>query len=480
MDYRYLKIFSLITLVFVVTVITVSIRLDLFGATKSKEEIVSNNAKNEIDKIFFQDKAKKIDSLMQIKAKKSYFNGNVLVAYKGNCIYNESFGYSDLYKRKQLEKEDIFQLASVSKQFTAVAIMMLKEKSELSYDDSVTKFIPEFPYPRVTVRMLLNHTAGLPNYYWLVEHHWHKKKAPNNEDIIKLLAEHKLGLYFTPGRRWDYSNTGYVVLASIVERITDLSFADYMQQNVFGPLEMKNSFIYSSSDNDERKEKLIGYYYRSKRYRMIPETVNDGAVGDKGVYSTTGDLFKWDQALYNNSLVSKETMDEAISTFKLRNKYEIPYGFGFRIRKRNNKKIAYHHGKWNGFRTSILRYVEDSNTVIVLNHTSTSLNNSIIREIQNVLDDSLTVDFTHDVIASFLDEGLESAVEYYFENSYGKILKLDTVKIAEASKILFDSNNPVAGHKLAMFNEMYSKGELDTNFINERNFLEALSIRGFN
>lgn len=477
MDYRYLKIFSLISLIFIVTIITITIRLDLFGAIRVKEEIVSNSAKKEIEKIFYQGKSHKIDSIMQINAQKYYFNGNVLVAYKGNCIYNESFGYADMQRRKKLEKDDIFQLASVSKQFTAMAVMILKERNQLSYDDSVTKYIPEFPYPRITIRMLLNHTSGLPNYYWLVEHHWYDKNPPVNEDIIKMLAEHKLNLYFTPGYRWDYSNTGYVILASIVERISRETFADFMHKNVFEPLEMNNSFVYSSSLHNAAKDRLTGYYYRNRKYRVIPETVNDGAVGDKGVYSTSEDLFKWDQALYNNKLVSSETFSEAISTFKLRNKYEIPYGFGFRIRKRNDKKIAYHHGKWNGFRTSFLRYVEDTNTVIVLNHTSSSLNGAIIREIQQVLDDSSHVDITQQVVSSILDDGLESAVEFYFEYSKGKNIKLDTIKILEASRILYDTNNPANAEKLILFKNMYIKGELDTSYMNDASFLTAISIK---
>lgn len=477
MDYKYLKIFSLFSILFIAVVVTASIRLDLFGASIKKEEMVSTSAKEKIEQMFYQEKANKIDSILQYKAKKYYFNGNVLVAYKGNCIYNESFGYADMLRRNKLNKDDIFQLASVSKQFTAMAVMLLKERNLLSYDDSVTRYIPEFPYPRITIRMLLNHTSGLPNYYWLDEHCWKGNKAPNNEDIINMLAEKKLNLYFKPGSRWDYSNTGYVILASIVERITKEPFADFMQKNVFDPLDMNSTFVYSSTASNSKKDRLIGYYYRGRRYRMIPETVNDGAVGDKGVYSTTEDLFKWDQALYNNKLVSEETMNEAISTFKLRGKYEIPYGFGFRIRERNDKKIAYHHGKWNGFRTSLLRYIEDTNTVIVLNHTSSSLNYSIIREIQQVLDDSTSTDLTQQVVETILDDGIESAVQYYFNQSFDKTIELDTLKIAEASKILHYTNCPSTAQELMLFKDMYVKGELDTNFLTDKKFLESLSLK---
>ena len=477
MDYKYLKIYLISTLLFVVAIVTLGVQLNLFGAEKVHKEIVSNSVKVKINKIFYEDKAQAIDSIMQQRAKKSYFNGNVLVAYKGKCIYNESFGYADLKRRKALKKDDIFQLASLSKQFTAMTIMILKEQNKLSYDDSVTKFIPEFPYPRITVRMLLNHTSGLPNYCWLVEHHWKNKQAPINEDVIKLLADYKLGLYFTPGKRWDYSNTGYVVLASITERISGKRFGEFVSENIFQALKMNNSFIHSSSIDNSDKKRLVGYSYRGRRYRMIPETINDGIVGDKGVYSTTEDLFKWDQALYSNSLVSDSTFAEAISTFKLRNKYDIPYGFGFRIKKRNNKKVVYHNGKWNGFRTSILRYVEDTNTIIVLNHTSSSLNNSIVREIQNVLDNSVADDVTHDVITSILDDGIEGALEFYYKKSVDQNIELDTIKIARASQILFDTNNPVTAKRMALFNEMYLSGELDTSYLDDASFLKSLSIQ---
>ncbi|MCG8410866.1 MAG: beta-lactamase family protein [Bacteroidales bacterium] len=450
MDYNQLKIYLLLSLVFTVSIVVLGFNPEPQKENKPQKEIVSRLIKDEIKKIFYQDKAKIIDSIMQQKRKKAYFNGSVLVAYKGKCIYNKSFGYADLRKRRNLKENDIFQLASVSKQFTAMAIMILKEQNRLSYDDTVTKYIPEFPYPQITVRMLLNHTSGLPNYYWLVEHHWNKKEAPLNEDVIKLLSEYKLGLYFTPGKRWDYSNTGYVVLASIVERISGNNFCEFMQQNIFDPLQMKNTFVYSSSVASCQRKKLKGYYYRGRRYREIPETINDGTVGDKGVYSTTADLFKWDRALYSNILVSKETMQEAISTFKLRDKYEIPYGFGFRIKKHDQKKIAYHHGKWNGFRTSMLRYVEDTNTIIILNHTSSSLNNSIIREIQKVIGDTSTCNTTQEVIATILDEGLMPALKYLNNEN----LVLDTVKLIKVSQILYKSNSHVAARRLGLFNQM--------------------------
>ncbi|HKL08926.1 MAG TPA: serine hydrolase domain-containing protein [Bacteroidales bacterium] len=461
MDYKYLKIFAFLSIFFVVAVITAGIRLNLFGAIVNTEEVVNQSARNKIDKIFYDEKAAILDSIIHQKTERFHFNGSILVGYKGNCIYNQSFGYADIRKREPLSSDAIFQLASVSKQFTAMAVMILNDRNKLNYDDSVTRYIPDFPYPEMTLRMLLNHTSGLPNYMWLVEHHWKGENPPNNADIMKMMAKHKLSLYFTPGRRFNYSNTGYVVLASVVENVSGMTFADFLDQNIFQPLNMNNSFVHSSSYETNNKDFLTGFYYRSRRYRMIPSTINDGAVGDKGVYSTSEDLYKWDQALYKNILVSEETMNEAITPFKLYGKYTMPYGFGFRIRERNHKKVVYHHGRWNGFRTSLFRFVEDNNTIIVLNHTSSSLNNSIIRDIQQVLDDSISADYTHEIVTTVLDEGIEQAFEKYLDLKQRVKFSLDTVKMTIASQILTDLQNYESAENIHLFKKMYVSGKLD-------------------
>ncbi|MFO7829219.1 MAG: serine hydrolase domain-containing protein [Bacteroidales bacterium] len=475
-DYKYLKIFTFLSLFFVIAVITASIRLDLFGAIIEKEEILHQSARKKINKIFYDEKAEILDSLIDAKVERFNFNGSILVGYKGSSIYNKSFGYADLRKRAPLDDHAVFQLASVSKQFTAMGVMILKERNQLSYEDTVAKYIPDFPYPEITIRMLLNHTSGLPNYMWLVEHHWKGDKAPYNDDILQMMAEHQLPLYFTPGRRFNYSNTGYIVLAALVEKISGQRFSEFMAENIFQPLKMNHSFVYSSSFKASKKDFLTGFYYRGRTYRMIPETVNDGAVGDKGVYSTTEDLYKWDQALYTNVLVSDETMNEAVTPFKLRDKYTMPYGFGFRIRERNNKKVVYHHGRWNGFRTSFFRFIDDHNTIIVLNHTSSTLNNSIIRDIQQVLDDSISADYTHDMVLTVLDKGVEKAFDKYKQLKMKSAFVLDTVKITIASQILSELNNAANAEKLQLFKQMYVNGELDKSHMDDEQFLESLSV----
>ena len=336
-------------------------------------------------KIIHRQKIRSIDSFLQAHHKRFNFQGNVLVAYKGDKIYEGSFGCSNPRKNDSLEKDAVFQLASVSKQFTAVAALKAIEKGLFQYQDSVTRFFPNFPYEGVTVRMLLNHTAGLPNYMWLLEHYWQGERIPDNTDVMRLLAKHKLNLHFRPGTRFGYSNTGYVVLASIIEKASGMRFNQYMQQEIFKPLEMDKSFVKSAAYPAEDKEHLDGYKYWGHRYRKVPATVNDGAVGDKGIYSTIEDLYKWDQALYENKLVSAQTMKKAYEPLKLKNGNTYPYGYGFRLKEVDGEKVAYHYGKWNGFRTGIIRYIEDTSTIIILGHTDRPYNSRITGNIQALL-----------------------------------------------------------------------------------------------
>lgn len=340
--------------------------------------------KTNFAELLYKDKINRIDSFMDYNSITPNFQGNMLIAYKGNILYSNSNGYADPQKKTQLDENSVFQLASISKQFTAMAVMMLKERGELSYSDTINKYITNFPYEGITIRMLLNHTSGLPNYMWLLENHWNKNYTPYNDDVLDLMAQHKLNLYFKPGTRFSYSNTGYIVLASIVEEVSGERFDKFLKENIFEPLEMNNSYVVSLIYN-HKKDHLDGFYKWGKSYRKISQNINDATVGDKGIYSTINDLFKWDKALYENKLITEETKQEAYKKVQLKNGNHYPYGFGFRIKEFNNKKVVYHYGKWNGFRTGIVRFVEDTSTIILLNHTNAPGATRITESIQDVL-----------------------------------------------------------------------------------------------
>lgn len=312
----------------------------------------------------------KLDSLLNRINKRHDFHGAVLVAKNKKIVYQNQVGYADFRKKTPIKSESAFQLASVSKQFTAAAIMQLKEKNKLKLTDSVNAYFPDFPYKNITIKNLLNHTSGLPKYFWVAEHEWKENKPPTNKDLMEVLPVSKAQRFFKPGRNFDYSNTGYFVLASIIEKVTGISFNRYLQKNIFEPLNMKNSYVYSYQNDTIRKNQLKGYrLYRGWKHIKIGNTVNDAIVGDKNVYSTLEDLFKWTYGLNSGLLITQESLDLMYTKGETIYGRKVPYGFGFRLDIRDQKNI-YHYGKWNGFSTALTNYLEEDLVVIVLEHTS--------------------------------------------------------------------------------------------------------------
>jgi CubicO group peptidase (beta-lactamase class C family) len=175
----------------------------------------------------------KIDSLVQAESVNQHFSGVVLIAEKGKIIYEKAVGYREFAQAQPLKKTDIFELASVSKQFTAMIIMMLKEKGLLQYDDLVEKYL-NIPYKGITIRQLLTHTSGLPDYQEIMDQYWDKTKVAGNNDIIVYLNQYHPPILFEPGTKYKYSNTGYVLLASIVEKASGRDFIEFANSESSG------------------------------------------------------------------------------------------------------------------------------------------------------------------------------------------------------------------------------------------------------
>ncbi|WP_347173365.1 serine hydrolase domain-containing protein [Polaribacter uvawellassae] len=331
----------------------------------------------------------KLDSLLKRINKRHDFHGSILVAKKGKLIYQNQIGFADFRKKSKLNEESIFQLASVSKQFTAASIMILKERNQLQLTDTITKYFPKFPFKNITIQHLLNHTSGLPKYFWVAENQWKREKAPSNNEMMEFLETTNVSTFFSPGRRFDYSNTGYFVLASLIEKISKMSYSNFLETTIFKPLQMNNSFAFSFENDTIRANQLIGYrLYRGWRHRTIPNTINDAIVGDKNIYATNEDLLKWVNGLNSGKLISEESLE--LMYTKGKNKYgrEIPYGFGFRINTKNDEKIVYHYGKWNGFSTGITQYQDDDLVVIILEHTSYRSIDYLNKKIRKIVDEN--------------------------------------------------------------------------------------------
>ena len=253
-----------------------------------------------------------IDRYLQGQADYYKFNGNVLISEKDRIIYQKSFGYSDFNRQIPLNDTSVFELASVSKQFTAMGILMLQKQGLIDLNDSLRKFFPELPYYNIKIHHLLTHTSGLPNYGVLLFNKWDRKKIAFNNDVISMLAEEKPASYFKPGEKWEYCNTGYVLLASIVEKVSGLTFKDFMDQNIFVPLQMRHTRVYNTRRSGEKLDNYAyGYVWSDSLKRFVlPDSLSDydyvyfldGIQGDGIINSTTGDLLKWNKFIYENNL----------------------------------------------------------------------------------------------------------------------------------------------------------------------------------
>lgn len=313
------------------------------------------------------------------------FNGSVLMAKKGEIIYDACFGYADIQNNTIIASDTPFQLASISKTFTAAAVLMLQNRGALSVDDRVAEHIPCFPYPDVTIRHLLNHTSGLPNYMYLVERYWEKQHPPTNEDMLNLFVDHYHHLNFRPGHRFRYSNTGYAFLGLLIERVSNQPFPDFLRKEIFEPLNMDHSFVYDvhQSDNNPAK-RAFGFRRWRNTYIEIPDGQHDGIMGDKGIFSTARDLYLWDQAIAGNQLLPDSVWEKASGYTILENNLSVKYGMGWRVQSFRNKHVAYHPGQWSGFRTILMRFVEDDAVLIILNNTNRNIS-CVTDALQNML-----------------------------------------------------------------------------------------------
>lgn len=317
---------------------------------------------------------KRIDEFMKRLHSRSAFNGNVLIAKGGKIIYKNSFGWADYLHRDSLNINSQFELASVSKPLTATAVLMLIERGELRLDQTVNDFFPEFPYEGVTIKQLLSHRSGLPNYVYFVDGIWKdKRKGITNKEVIDLLIQHKPGRYNVPDARFLYNNSNFMVLAAIVEVVSGESFTVFMQENIFKPLGMKNTAVYSKADYETIPTGVIGH---DKVWRRsVVQNFLDGPVGDKGIYSTVDDLYLFDRALVEGRVIGKELLDSAYVGRSKPTHGVFNYGYGWRLYEKGDHIIAYHTGWWHGFKNLYIRDLKNDITIILLsNMANASLN----------------------------------------------------------------------------------------------------------
>jgi len=316
-----------------------------------------------------------IADFVQNLHKKYGFNGNMLVAKDGKILYEKAIGWADYLHRDSLKINSEFELASVTKTFTGVAIMQLIEKGKLSLKDDVKKFYPNFPYDGINIKLLLTHRSGMMNYVYFTDGIWKDKKKPmSNVDVMNLIAEHKPARYAAPDTRFHYNNSNFMVLAAIIEKVTGKKYSDYMMENIFKPAGMKNTHVYSTTVYPKIPVDVVGHD-RTWRYSVVQNFL-DGPVGDKGIYSTLHDLVLYDHALRNGRLLTKASLDSAYTGHNKAINGHFNYGYGWRIFDgENGRKVVYHTGWWHGFRHI---YVRDLNKNIVIIFLGNLTNGSLM------------------------------------------------------------------------------------------------------
>ena len=323
----------------------------------------------------------------------------MLVRNSGRNVHTLTEGARDLGSKAQIDARTNFRLASFTKQFTAMAIMLLVHDRKLGYDQTLSELFPDFPaYGKtITVRNLLNHTSGLPDYEDLMDALekqkgpiWSPEKQIQDEEVLKLLKQEEHGK-FAPGTSWSYSNSGYVVLGIIVARVSGKSYGEFLQQRIFAPLKMNHTVAYQKGKN-EVSNRAFGHSKESGSLKQTDQSSTSATLGDGGIYSNLKDLAKWDDALLNHMLLSEKEFQPALTPVKLNDGSEphwplepnddnlhpgkpVSYGFGWFLDPFESVPGAsygrhtrmWHTGSTMGFRTVIERFTEGHGlTVIVL------------------------------------------------------------------------------------------------------------------
>ena len=299
-----------------------------------------------------------------------------MVVHRGRIVFEHGYGLADVASHRPIGRHTVFRLASVSKQFTAMAILLLEEEGRLDLDDPMAEHLPELEGfgHALRIRHLLHHTAGIGDVYDEFEDRFRGhplvggRAPPGNWALLRILAE--VGeTEFLPGTQFSYCNICYDLLALVVERASGRSFADFLDERIFTPLGMDHSFVYDGRA-PVSSETAISYSVQRGLLERDEEHLLNGIVGSGGVFSCTADLFLWDQALYREDLISQHSLEAMFTTGNLVDGSSHDYGYGWDIGELGAFVRHSHTGGWLGFRTYIARYPEAQLTIVLLSNRS--------------------------------------------------------------------------------------------------------------
>jgi CubicO group peptidase (beta-lactamase class C family) len=374
-------------------IISIFITLAIFGcsapapqyieATESANKVSSHHIIKR-DTIPPKQKAKVLNYFRKF-IKRRHFNGHVLIAKGNTIILDTTTGYSNMRKKIPLKKNSAVQLASITKPITSTVLLQLVEEGKLNIADTITKFLPNLPkhYSNITIEHLLAHRSGLSQYYYYCDAMMdNKDELIYNDTVLCVIDFHNPDPYFKPGKRHNYCNTNYLLLASIIESIEDDSYPNVVQKRIFDACNMDNSFVIDIKKDSLPSNLTLGHNLRNRVFEL---DYLDGIVGDKGVFSTAKDLFKFDRFLSDCGILNDSILQLAHSPHN-KIKKNASYGYGWRLRYHENLgKIVYHTGWWHGNRHAYFKIPNSDYTVIIL---SNALRGSVysLNELLNVFD----------------------------------------------------------------------------------------------
>lgn len=352
---------------------------DIFQAELKDSELPKDSLpkmkplENETPKLtadYLAEKQKKIDSFYKKNWPNNSMNGSFLVAKNGQIIYEKYEGYANFRDKTPITSTTPIHIASVSKVLTATAILKLVNAKRIDLDQKVTHYLKEFPYPDVTVRMLLSHRSGMRNYAYFTDRDknvWDRHNTLTNQDILTLMGTKNISLEQKTGTRFAYCNTNYAMLALIIEKVTQLSYREAMKKIIFEPLGMKNTFVL---DFDKDKHNVAPSYKGNKVEIGIDYL--DKVYGDKNIYSTPRDLLKFDRARNSPSFLEPDLLAQVYVGYSNEHPGTKNYGLGIRmVNWPNGKNFYFHNGWWHGFTSSYIPLKDEKVTIIALSNKFT-------------------------------------------------------------------------------------------------------------
>ncbi|KQT23802.1 hypothetical protein ASG22_07170 [Chryseobacterium sp. Leaf405] len=385
-----------------------------------------------------------INNFFSTLSNNKMFNGSVVISKSGENIFSHTYGFSNIEKKEKISDTSQFPIASITKTFTATAILQLKQKGKLKIDDPVQKYLPEFPYPNISIKQLLNNTSGLAQEYNLFDViiKEQPEKIISNSDIIPTFIRFKTPISFLPGSKWEYNNVNFCIAALIIEKVSGMSYADYLEKNIFKPAKMKNSFV-----PNDRKVKSVNqvelYTYPNfystdlvntnslKETFLIVERSN--FYGNGGIVSTALDLQKHQNALFTYQILGNKELEEALTATILNDGkkvtyvidgQEISYGLGWGMyTDESNGKIVFHDGFITGLTSILIHNLKKNETVILLSNTGNTsvfpLSNTVFQILDNKMY-AIPVQNLSRIYGSLLESGnkekANQLIEGYLKN----------------------------------------------------------------